>query len=501
MDKLTQLLPILQIVVPLLAAPLCLLINHQRLSWLFTWLISGFSFVVAVLLLMVVSNSESGVLSYHVGGWLPPYGIEIRIDQLSAFVLLVITAISTVVLTSAHTSLTSKFEIEANRHNYFYVAYLLCLAGLIGILVTGDAFNLFVFLEISSLSSYILIALGRNKKALWASFQYLIMGTIGATFILIGIGLMYMNTGTLNMADLAQRLPEVTDSRSILVAFAFFIVGVCLKLALFPLHMWLPNAYAFAPTPVTAFLAASATKVALYIMIRFIFNVFGVEFSYTAIPLSTIFALLGSLGVIVASVIAIYQTNIKQLFAYSSVAQIGYMIIGLSFYSAAGVMASLVHLFNHALMKGALFLALGAMLFKTGSVSLTKLQGVGQQMPFTMLAIVIGGLSIIGFPLTVGFVSKWYLLQAALTHGQFALAVIILFGSILSIVYIWKLVDTAYFKPAPETVNTITEAPVSLLIPVWLLIGANIYFGIDTRLTVSVAESIAQQLFSGVSSI
>lgn len=489
-------LPILLVIIPLLAAPLCLLINHKKLNWLFTLLVSAVSFVIAVQLLLFVSST--GPVSYHLGGWLPPYGIEIHIDQLNAFVALIITAISTLVLLSAYTSLENKNDISPGVNTYFYVAYLLCFAGLLGILVTGDAFNLFVFLEISSLASYVLIALGKDKRALWASFQYLVMGTIGATFILIGIGLMYMKTGTLNMADLAVRLPEMADTRTVFVAFCFFVVGVCLKMAVFPLHMWLPNAYAYAPTVVTAFLAASATKVALYVVVRFVFLVFGVEFSFTIVPLQAVFVTLGALGVLVASLVAINQKNIKRMLAYSSVAQIGYMVLGLSIGSAMGLMATLLHLFNHALMKGALFLSLGALFYRIGGVSLKHLQGVGKEMPFTMAAFVIGGLSIIGMPLTVGFVSKWYLLQAALEQSWYMVSLIILVGSLLSVIYIWKVVEAAYFKPAMAERAPVKEAPLSLLVPIWILVLANVYFGIDTSFSVTTTQQIAQQLLHGV---
>lgn len=493
-----QQLPVLQIVVPLLAAPLCLLINHRWYNWLFTLAVSSFSFFVATLLLLQVSQEGAEPISYYLGGWLPPYGIEIRIDQLNAFVLMLITAMSTVVLLSAHTSLENKIEIAPDKNTYLYVAYLLCLAGLVGILLTGDAFNLFVFLEVSSLATYTLIALGRDRRALWATFQYLVMGTVGATFILIGIGLLYMKTGTLNMADLAQRLPELSESRTIFVAFCFFIVGVCLKIALFPLHFWLPNAYAYAPTVVTAFLAASATKVALYVVIRFVFFVFGVEFSFTIIPLEKVFVILGTLGIIIASLVAIKQQNIKRMLAYSSVAQIGYMVLGVSLSTAAGLMAGLLHLFNHALMKGTLFLALGSILYRIGGVTLRHMQGVGKTMPFTMAAFLVGGLSIIGVPLTVGFVSKWYLLQAMLAEGWYLVSVIILIGSLLSVIYIWKIVEVAYFKAALPNNANVKESPLSLLIPIWILVAANIYFGIDTRLPVALTEQISIQLFQGV---
>ncbi len=487
-------LPILQVIIPLMAAPICLLLNRSRLVWLFSLLVSGLAFTISILLLQQVMTS--GVISYELGGWQAPWGIEYRIDQLNAFLLLIISGISTVVLFAAQTSIEK--EIPKDKHTYFYILYLLSLTGMLGIVATGDAFNVFVFLEISSLSAYALIAMGKNRQALWASYQYLIMGTIGATFILIGIGLMYQMTGTLNMQDLSQRLPEVAQTRTVFVSFAFVIVGVCLKLAMFPLHLWLPNAYAYAPSIVTAFFAATATKVAVYLLIRFTFSVFGLSFSFTTIPLQILFMALGLIGIFVASTSAIYQSNVKHLFAYSSIAQIGYMIVGFSLTTVAGLTATLLHMFNHALMKGAIFLALAAVIYRVGNVELKNFRGLGRQMPLTMAAIVIGGLSLIGVPLTVGFISKWYLLTALVEQGWWPIAVLILLGSMLAVVYVWRVIEVAYFKDPLDLNIKVKEAPMSFLIPIWTLVIANIYFGIDTRLSVQVAEAAAQSLF-GVS--
>lgn len=487
-------LPALAVIIPLLSAPLCLLLRRSLLAWLFTVTASGLTMVVSIALLQQVM--ASGTIVYEMGGWSPPWGIEYRVDKLNAYLLLIVTSISTVVLLAAHTSIEK--EIPQHRHTLFYVLYLLSLTGLLGVVTTGDAFNAFVFLEVSSLAAYSLIALDEDRRALWAAYQYLIMGTIGATFILIGIGLMYQMTGTLNMDDLSRRLPEVAQTRTVFAAFAFIIVGVCLKVALFPLHRWLPNAYAYAPSVVTAVLAATSTKVAVYLLIRFTFSVFGISFSFTTAPLQTIFVILGLLGIFVASTTAIFQKNVKHLFAYSSVAQIGYMIVGYSIGTTMGLMATLLHLFNHALMKCALFLALGAAMYRIGSVQLHQFQGLGRQMPFTMAAIVVGGLSLIGLPLTVGFVSKWYLVLAALEKGWWPVAALVLLGSLLAIVYVWRIVETAYFNEPPAGRESVEEAPLGFLIPVWLLVSANIYFGLDTRLSVQVAQAAAQSLF-GVS--
>jgi multicomponent Na+:H+ antiporter subunit D len=388
-------------------------------------------------------------------------------------------------------------EIAPERTARFYAAFLLALAGLLGIVATGDAFNVFVFLEISSLASYALISMGPDRRALNAAFQYLVMGTIGATFILIGIGFLYMMTGTLNMQDLAARLPAVADTRTVRAGFAFLTVGIGLKLALFPLHLWLPNAYAFAPSIVSAFLSATATKVALYVMLRFMLGIFGADFALDAMPLDTILLVLGVAGVLSASLVAIYQNNVKRMLAYSSVAQIGYMVLGIGLATAAGVSASVLHLFNHALMKGALFLALGAVAYRLGSMNLRDFAGLSWRMPWTMAAIVIGGLSLIGVPPTVGFTSKWYLVLALIERGWWPLAVIVLIGSVLALVYVWRLVEVAYLqRPAADTPAP-REAPLSMLAPIWLLVGANIYFGVDTHLSVGSAQRVAALLMGG----
>jgi multicomponent Na+:H+ antiporter subunit D len=487
-------LSVLQVIIPLIAAPICLLLRKSQLAWAFATLVAFLTLAVSFALLSQVV--QTGPVSYELGGWEAPWGIEYRVDMLNAPLLVLISAISSLALMASRTSIEN--EIPENRHTFFYIAWLLCMAGLLGITATGDAFNVFVFLEISSLATYTLIALGKDRRALWASFQYLVAGTIGATFILIGIGLMYVMTGTLNMADLAQRLPEVENTKTVFTAFAFLIVGVCMKLALFPLHLWLPNAYAFAPSIVTTFLAATATKVAVYVMIRFIFDVFGFEFSFTHFPLQEVLLTLGIAGIFVASVVAIYQDNLKRMLAYSSVAQVGYIILGISFASQTGIMATLLHMLNHGLMKGALFLALAAVVYRMGVAQLSQMHGIASRMPFTMAAFLIGGLSLIGVPLTVGFISKWYLVSAALENGWWPVAAVILLGSLLSVVYIWRVIEVAYFKPVSESTPDVKEAPAALLIPMWILVLANLYFGIETSLTVGVSEMAAADLFGGL---
>ena len=480
---------LLLVAIPLLAAPVTALLPAGRLPWLMATAVAWICLALAVWQLQTVAGGN--VVSYELGGWAPPWGIEYRVDALNALVALIIAGIAAVTLPYALRSVER--EIPRHQRSLFYAAFLLCMDGMLGISQTGDVFNLFVFLEISSLSSYALISLGQRRQALTAAYQYLVMGTIGATFLLIGIGLIYAETGTLNMMDLHTRLSDLASHRTVHTGFAFIVVGIGLKLAMFPLHLWLPNVYCYAPIAVTVFLAATATKVAVYIMLRMVFTVFpGSLVALT--PTGLVFLLLGVSGVLFASVAAIYQPDARRLLAYSSIGQIGYMVLGIAYGSALGLTATIVHVFNHALMKGALFMALGALVYRIGSSRLDRLAGSARQMPWTFGAIVIAGLSLVGVPGTAGFISKWYLVLAALEQQDWLIAMVVLAGSLLAVAYLWKLVDAMLFRtPAPDA-PPLQEAPLSMLVPAWLLVLANIWFGLDTRLTVDTATTAVRLL-------
>ena len=483
-------LPALQVVVPLLAAPICAMLRRGSHAWAWATVVSWTMPVIAVAILLQVL--EGGTISYWLGSWEPPWGIEYRIDTVNAFVLVLVSVIGAVVMPYARASLER--EMPADRHAWYYTMYLLCLAGLLGMTATGDAFNVFVFMEIASLSSYVLIALGRDRRALVAAYQYLIVGTIGATFYVIGVGFLYVMTGTLNIADLAERLPLVDNQRPVFVGLAFLTVGLSLKLALFPLHFWLPGAYAHAPSVATAFLAASATKVAIYLMLRFFFTVFGASYPLADLAIPAMWIALSLAAIVLASITAIYENDVKRMLAFSSVAQIGYITLGIGLNSEAGLTGSIVHLFNHGLMKGALFLLVGGIAYSTGTVTVERIAGLARRMPLTFAGLVIGGLSMVGVPGTVGFVSKWYLVLAAIERDWWWLAVLIVASSVLALVYMGRLVEAAYFRPVPAGSTEAREMPLSMLVPAWVLVAACVYFGLDTGLTAEIAAQAARAL-------
>ncbi|HSH41409.1 MAG TPA: monovalent cation/H+ antiporter subunit D family protein [Arenicellales bacterium] len=487
-------LPILQVVLPLLAAPVCLLLRHAGRCWWLAMAVSTATLATSSTLMAEVYSD--GPLSYYLGGWAAPWGIEYRIDRLNALVLLIVSGISTVVLLFARHSL--QHEVKRNRHYIYYTAWMLCLCGLLGMSATGDVFNIFVFLEITSLSMYLMIGLGHERRALTAAFSYLIMGTIGATFFLIGVALLYAVTGTLNLADLASRLADIESSRSVVTAFAFIVLGMGVKAAAFPVHWWLPNAYRYAPTSATALLGGTATKVAVYLLARFVYELFGTDFSFEYIRLTEMLLASGVAAAVLMSAVAIFEDDVKKLFAWSSIAQIGYMVIGLSLASAAGVTATMLHLFNHAIIKTALFMALGAAFVRTGGFRLEHIQGLGRYMPWTMAALLIAGLSLVGVPLTAGFISKWYLILAALEQNLMWLALVVVASSLLALIYVWRVIEAGYFRPVPEHVSDRREAPMGLLVPLWILVLANLYFGVETSLNVGAASGAAEALTGAV---
>lgn len=475
-DLITDHLPVLTVVIPLIAGFLTPIIGwiDRRLCWYWVML------TMFAVLLMTSSNLytviTSGTIHYHLGGWTPPIGIEYVIDLLNGFVCIIIAFIGLMVAIYSIESITKELP---NKIIPFYSIFLLLVTGLMGMTITGDIFNFYVFLEISSLAAYALIAMGDRGDGVVASFNYLIMGTVAASFILLGIGYLYAVTGSLNMADMQNLLPVIYDSKVVLAALAFFMVGFSIKIGLFPLHAWLPDAYTHAPSAASALIAGLMTKVGAYAMIRFMFSVFTPAFVIDITRMAEILTWAAALAIIVGSVLAIAQSDIKRMLAYSSISQIGYILLGVGLVNVIGMQGGLLHILNHSLMKCALFLVAGAIFYKTGIRNLHQFQGLGKKMPVTTTVFLIAGLSMIGVPGTVGFTSKWYLALGSINAGQWIFVVVILISSLLNIVYFWRVFDNIWFGH-PHEVEHIKrdEAPLSMLIPMVILAVLCIFFGL-----------------------
>lgn len=493
MTGVEQHLPILAVIVPLLTAPLLVLFDERRLAWAAACAASLCAFGIAVL--MAIEVHGGGSFDYALGSWPAPYGIVLAVDAFAALVLLIVTGASTAALLISGPAFDANVTTE--RQPLFLAAWLLALAGLSGIVVAGDAFNIFVFMEISSLATYVLVAGGARRQALAATFRYLLMGTIGATFYLVGIGLVYMMTGTLNLADMSARVAAAPADTPLLAAAGFIAIGLAVKAAVFPLHGWLPNAYLHAPHAVTVFIGACSTKVALYVLLRFQFTVFHVNFDHYAELFSMLFLPLAIAAIMVASVLAVLERNLKKMLAYSSVAQVGYMVLGAALVTAAGLSAGIVHMFNHALAKGALFIAVACLALRVPSLAITDLAGAARRMPLTMAGFVVAGLSLIGIPGTAGFVGKWQLVLAVLEEGAIGalLIVPVLLGSLLAVIYVWRVVEAAYFAARNiEEEAAAGEAPLPMLILLWLAVAANIWFGLDPEVSLGLANEAARTL-------
>lgn len=466
---------ILIIIIPLIASFLSFVIGLWKRSLCFYIVI--LTLTACGILSFDILNTviKSGPISYKLGGWMPPWGIEYAVDHLNSFILMIISLIS--LLTAFYSKRTIEKDIPQYKISLFYTVYLLLVTGLLGITVTGDAFNLYVFLEITSIAGYALIAIGEDRSAL-ASFNYLIMGTIGACFYLLGVGYLYIVTGTLNMADLARLLPSLYESKVILGAFAFLVVGVAIKIALFPLHRWLPDAYTYAPSSVSPLVSATMTKVGIYVLIRVSFTIFEPRFSSEIIPMSTILVWWSTIAIIFGSFLAIGQTDFKRTLSYILIAEIGYMVLGVSLGNREGFIGAVLHILNDALMICCLFMIAGGIFYRIGSRNLDNFTGLNKNMPITMAAFTIAALSMIGIPPTAGFFSKWYLILGAIEAEQWVSAAALLFSSLINAIIFFKLLEKIYFAKGENLPkHNFRELPLSMVTPIVITALAIIVIG------------------------
>ncbi|MFC1658155.1 complex I subunit 5 family protein [Candidatus Omnitrophota bacterium] len=400
-----------------------------------------------------LGSQPGNILLYKVGGWVPPIGICMVLDGLSGFMLVTLNLVSclvTIYSISYMERYTSKYR--------FYTLFMLMLAGMNGVIISGDMFNLFVFLEIASIASYALVAFGTESEELEASFKYAIMGSVASSFILLGIALLYGFTSSLNMADISMVLATKGDANIIGFISVLFFMGFSLKAALVPFHAWLPDAHPSAPAPISAMLSGVVIKVlGVYALIRVFFNIIG-----AGPNLLSLFMFLGTLSIIVGVFLAIGQWDLKRLLAYHSVSQIGYVILGLSLATPLGVLGGLFHLFNHSVFKSLLFLNSGAIDYSVGTRDLQKMSGLRQRMPVTANTSLVASMSIAGIPPFNGFWSKLIIILACVQSGHSGYALWAVLGSILTLASFMKVQKYAFFGQIREGLKKIKEVPLPM---------------------------------------
>ena len=440
------------------------------------------SFISACMTLKMVMQTNS--ISYRLGGWMPPYGIEYRIDFLNAVVLLMVSFVA--FLVAVYSKEPVRKELGGKISN-FYTLFVFLVTGLLGMTITGDAFNLYVLLEIAALTSYALIALGRGP-AYMATFNYVILGTIGACFYLLGVGFLLMKTGTLNMVDIGGILESLADSRAVLIGLGFIMMGCWMKMALFPFHAWLPNAYTHAPTATSCLVAPLMTKVAVYVMLRVMFTVYSVGYIFSVINWQPIVLGLSVVAILAGSCLALAQQNVKRMLTYLIIAEIGYMVGGAWLGNASGYTGAVYHIMADGLMTVCLFMVAGSFIYKKGRVFIQDFKGAFQSMPWTMGAMIIGALSMIGVPPTCGFFSKWYLLSGAYQAGQYGFFIALIISSLVNAILFIRLVEAGFFgatseeDPDPHSHHEIAyaDSPVSMLIPMWVAAVSLLIMGLYT---------------------
>ncbi|RJX26250.1 MAG: monovalent cation/H+ antiporter subunit D family protein [Dethiobacter sp.] len=468
--------PVLLIVILLGASYSVPLLDRYRKNLAFPLTIASLSAVFVFSLYLIFLVGRKGPFFYHLGGWPPPWGIELSVDFLAVYMLMVLSSIGLLVMIYGAKDL--RHELKKEVLSWYYTLYLLLIGSMMGIALTNDLFNMFVFIEISAIASCGIISIKEDRRCLEASIKYLILSVLGSGCVLLAVAMIYMVTGNLNFVYIAAELPAALALYpfNILIALSLFIVGLGVKSALFPLHVWLPDAHSSAPSPSSAVLSGLVIKIYAFALIKLLFRVFPPQI-YAAVPVLDIILFLSVLAVLVGSIFAMVQDDIKRMLAYSSIAQIGYVFMGIGLFGDRALSGGLLHIFNHAMMKSMLFMAAGLIIYATGIRRIKDLKGIGVRMPWTMGAFTVGALSMVGIPGTSGFISKWYLALGALDLGRPFYVAIILLSSLLNGIYYFPIVIDAFFGTKVEPRSEHRDVPALMLVPVLILAAGVVIFG------------------------
>jgi len=454
---------------------------NRRLPFFMSLAMNSFFLILSLFILNHVL--KVGPIRYWLGGWRPPWGIEYVVDAMNAYLLVIV--ISMIILGLIYSRDNVRHEIEGKKHPTFYTLVQLMAAGLYGITVTGDLFNMFIWLEIASLTAYALIAVA-GGRALRPAYNYVIMGSIGAVLYIFGVCWLYSVTGTLNFGDMRLLLPLVYDNKAVQMGFAMIVVGIMIKAYIFPLHLWQPDVYTYAPSTISSMMASVHVKVMFYILLRMFYSVFTLEFIRHYIGLDLIICWVAAIAILAGSIWAIKQRNLKRMLAYSSVSQMGYILLGLGLspLSPWGLVGAVAHMLNHAIGKGCLFMCAGAISQQEGLKDIRDFEGLGKRMPHVCAAFTVAALSMIGIPLTAGFASKLFLIVASLDAAQYPFVAVLLLSGLLNLVYFWRVIDQMYFVKHKGTENSGDGAekaksiPLSMVAPILILASLCIIMGI-----------------------
>jgi multicomponent Na+:H+ antiporter subunit D len=420
---------------------------------------------VSLLVLAIASIGQSGV--YEIGKWSIPLGINLVLDGLSSLLLLAISVVSTAAMLFS----TRYMEQYTAKAKYLSL-FMLMVAGMNGVVLSGDIFNLFVFLEIASLASYALVGFGCEHEELEASFKYMVLGSIGSLFVLFAVALVYGNTGSLNMAYVSKAIQSSGLNAGLAFAMGLFVAGFSLKAALVPFHAWLPDAHPSAPAPISAMLSGVLIKaLGVYALARVVFNVFGIS-----IQMGWILIVMGILSMVVGAFLAIGQWDLKRLMAYSSISQLGYVILGIGLggliiakgdnlaWASLAILGGLFHLVNHAVYKSLLFLTSGSVQMSTGTRQLKQMGGLAEKLPITRATCTVASASIAGIPPFSGFWSKLILVIAAIQAHFYWVAAIIVFVSLCTLIMYLKVQRYVFLGELPENLQQIKENRNSMLV-------------------------------------
>ncbi len=485
-------LPILIILIPFATAFIGPLLGFLLKGWIRRIVLIALSLNLICSILLALEVLSSGPFDYYLSGVAPPLGIALYADYLGACISVLVSGVALVAVLYSSAIIT---ELGERRTIFFSVLLLLAIGAMQGIVVTADLFTLFVLYEILAISLYGLVAMRGDGKGLLAGYKYLLIGSAGSAMILIGIGFLYISTGTLNMHMMAELLLPVSGSYTVLAGLALLIAGISTKIGLFPLHIWMPEAYAYGPSIFTV-ISTIALKVGVVAIIRVVYTIFGPSLAIQTIPLESTLALLGAVAIIICSILAIRQVDIRKMFAYSSGANIGCIILGLGIATIPGVEGAILHMITHATAKAGLFLCADVILIQAGIRYVHEFKGLSQAMPFTMAAFSIAAISMIGLPLTGGFMSKITIAGAAIADGVAFYAAILLFWTLLSAVYFYRILNSAYFQEGTFS-STIREAPLRVLIPIFIFSIAAVLLGFFVEIPMALVRPAAALLLGG----